>query len=48
MYEMVGGLPNGEPVIQFSGMGEVVDIQYMSPVFNETWEWQLGDYGLSY
>lgn len=48
MYSMVGGLPNGEPVFQCHGSGEVVDVQYMSPNFNDNYDWDFGDYGLSY
>ncbi len=47
-YNMNGGVPQGKPVIQFSGTGEVADIQYMSPVFNAGNNWDFAKYMLSY
>ena len=48
MYNMIGGQPNGNPVIQFRGVGKIADVQYVSPLFNEIWDWDSSGYGLSY
>lgn len=47
-YEMVGGVPQTKPAIQFSGTGEVVDVQYMAPVSASMFEWNKWSYTLSY
>ena len=31
MYETMGGRPQGNPKVQFSGLGSIADIQYMAP-----------------
>lgn len=44
MYEMVGGIPYGEPVITASGTGKVKEIHYIGTFYNDRYE----DYGYTY
>ncbi len=38
MYEMVGGIPYGEPVITTSGTGKVKEVHYIGTVFKDYYE----------
>lgn len=37
MYNMVGGLPNGEPVLMATGIGKVKEVDFLGPAFDSTY-----------